>query len=151
MRRILLVISAALILGCTATTATRYEGLLDELSIPASWELVHAEIVPPDGSGGCLQIATNCPSVSRYYLVDDQPIETYRQATRVLQTAGFVIEQEFDPECDAPPSNPACALRAVVEREFVRLSVYHVGQDSGEGLDLAEDGRTLLRITASAK
>jgi hypothetical protein len=64
--------------------------------------------------------------------------------------AGFKITDEFSPKCDALPDAAACAIAAVTDSDFVQVCVFNPGDDT-EGLGIAREGRTLIRVMASRK
>lgn len=141
---------AALALGCGGPDAAYYQGVLDELPVPSSWELVQTVVRAPGAELNCSPIVNDpCPSVLRYYLVDGQPTDAYPPAKQMLEAAGFAIEEEFDPECDSPNA-VACVVVAARAEEQLRVNLYYPGEDQ-DGLGLAKEGRTLIRITASGK
>ena len=67
----------------------------------------------------------------------------------MLAAAGFAISREFDPACDAPNLS-ACIVVAVRAEDVLDVSLWYPGADP-EGLGLPDDGRTLIRVIASAK
>jgi len=82
-------IVAVVIVGVAWTSALRrldpepHRAVLDELQIPASWELAHEEVVQSILLGS---------RVERYYLVDADPSDVVLPAESVFTGAGFAIE-----------------------------------------------------------
>jgi hypothetical protein len=77
--------------------------VLDELQVPASWELAHEEVVQSILSGS---------RVVRYYLVDADPGDVVSPAESMFSGAGFAIEIRRAPRdwCDTRPPNATPAL-----------------------------------------
>jgi hypothetical protein len=138
---------AALILA-PGPSAADYEAALDELAIPADWELAHTTVEATGTLGGCMRLMNlNCPSVTRYYLVDGEATATYDALTESLTSAGFEIDQEFGPQCDLPPSGPLCSV--LVSRRDVSVHANVNRPDSGDdGLGFREQDRLIVRLLA---
>jgi hypothetical protein len=77
--------------------------VLDELQVPASWELAHEEIVQSVLFGS---------RVERYYLVDADPSDVVSPAASIFTRAGFATEIRRAPTdwCDTRPLNATPAL-----------------------------------------
>jgi len=146
----LLALVAVLAVACGGPDPARFEAVLDQLAIPAGWELVHTEVATPDTEDGCSTLFPSCPRVVRYYLVDGEPIDALPEAKETVTAAGFQIEEELGPQCDIPPSSAACVLVAVRDSDLLQVDLYNPGEDT-EGLGLADEGRTLIRLTAQPK
>jgi len=139
---------ALAVFGCAGDPAY-YQSVLDELAVPPGWEQVREVIRAPGAELECTPIFTEpCPRVYRYYLVDGQPAGAYPQTKQMLEAAGFAIDEEFDPECDSPTAT-ACAVVAARAEDQLDVSLFKPGEDL-DGLGLAREGRTLIRIIASA-
>ena len=116
----------------TGPGADRMAAILEELAIPVGWELVKTEVKAPDGDVHCQPGAGvgECPSVSRTYLVKAPPPDVYAEARPMIVAAGFAIEHEGNPECDAT-SAPACMLLSRTDAIHVVVFVYNPGHDFG--------------------
>ena len=146
----LLALVAVLAVACGGPDPAHFEAVLDELNIPATWELVRTEIVTPETENGCSTLMGSCPRVHRYYLVDGQPIDALPEAKETVIAAGFQIEDELGPQCDLS-DRQACVLAAVKESDFLEVTLYDPGEDDGNVQGLAEAGRTLIRVIAQPK
>jgi hypothetical protein len=135
-------------IGCGGPDAAHYNAVLDELAIPADWELAAATVSEPGFTDGCASFVPGCPRVTRYYLAPGVPIDAFPAASQMLATAGFAVVQEFDPECDAPSSTTACAIRAARDDDGLLVSIYNPGDDF-DAMGIARDDRTLIRIIAT--
>jgi len=80
---------------------SHYIAVVDELAVPASWELAHTEIKAP-GLDACVPIFGNCPSVTRYYLLDADPGEVVAAAKEIVRASGFTVDVRVAPRdwCD---------------------------------------------------
>lgn len=85
------------------TDPVPHQAVLDELPIPASWELAHEEILR-----NFWAIDTGS-RVERYYLVDADPTAVVTPAERMLTEAGFTVDVRHAPPdwCDTPPYDSA--------------------------------------------
>ena len=149
---LLAMLVAVLVVACSGPNAAHYEAVLDELSIPAGWELVHTTVRAPGGEIDCAPILTSyCPSVARYYLVDaGAAIDAYRKAKQLLIDAGSEIQDEFLPTCDTSTSGAACTVVAALDSDIVEVAVHNPGDDT-DGLGIAQKGRSIVRVTARGK
>jgi hypothetical protein len=82
--------------------------------------------------------------------VDGKPVDAYPVAKQILIGAGFGIDEELGPACDLPPSSAACVLVAARDSDLLQVSVFNPGDDF-EGLGIAKEGRSLIRILAERK
>ena len=67
----------------------------------------------------------------------------------MITRAGFVIDEEFGPECDLPPDSAACVMVAIKDSDLVQISLYNAGDDPG-GLGIARADRSIVRVIAEA-
>ncbi len=151
MRRtpILVIVVAMVVAGCFAGPgADHYAAVLDKLGIPADWELVRAAAREPGGEFECdTFINPDCPSVIRYYLAPGMAVEAFPTVKRILIDAGFTVDQEVIPACDARPSSPACFMTGSSAGDRVYVSLFNPGYDV-EGLGLDQAGRSLILASA---
>lgn len=145
---ILAVALALLVMACAGGPGpSHYAAVLDELAIPSDWELAKTEVRGPDGDVRCDPLVNaGCPAVVRYYLVDATPIEVFAAAKEAAMGAGFEVQEEFDPACNAPPSVPACRFIAARDADHIVVNVYGPGKDDGTGVGQAN--RVTVRMTA---
>jgi hypothetical protein len=148
----LAILLPAALLGCGHPDAAHYAALLDGLQVPGGWELIRT-ITKSDSGGdiGCTQFATpDCPSVVRYYLAPaDSAGPIYAQGKDILAAAGFAIDREFFPACDAPRSGPACAGFSKRDGDFADVAVFRPGEDAGS-IVAAHEGAAIVVLTAHA-
>jgi hypothetical protein len=136
---------ALLVVACyTGPGGDRMATILDELAIPDGWELVKTEVKAPDGDVHCQPGAgvAECPSVSRRYLVNAAPPDVYAEARPMIEAAGFAIEHEGNPACDAT-SAPACMLLSSTDAIHVVVFIYNPGHDFGPE-DTSPDRATVI-------
>ena len=148
-KRLLTVLVAVFVLGCGGPDAAHYEAVLDELSIPASWELARTVVNAPGGLEDCVPGFGPCPSVFRYYLVAGDPIDAYPEAKQMVVAAGFSIDPEYYPQCEGG-GMPACAFVAVRDSDALTVGLFDPGRDP-EALGIAKEGFSLIRIIADQK
>lgn len=149
-RPIVAVALAACLVACGsgAAGAQQFEAVLDELEPPETWELAHTEVLAEDAVRGCIRLANpNCPSVTRYYLVAPLPADAYQEALELTTSAGFAIEAETRPACDAPPTGPVCGFVASRDDAQVAVSILRRGVDAAN-LGIAEPDRSIVLVTA---
>lgn len=148
--RLLPIVVAILLVGCGGPDAAHYEAVLDELPIPAAWELVQTTVRAPGGEIDCARIFSSCPSVARYYLVAGNPIDAYPDAKQMLAAAGFTLDLDTGPKCDLPPTGPACVLQGRRDSDVVRVAINNPGDDA-DGLGIAEKDRSIVNVMAEGK
>jgi len=147
---------AILLAGC-GQGPEHYVGVLDELSVPADWQLVYLVVDAPgapDVSGDpgvprkledCALIS--CPWVARYYLIDGQPIDIYPTATALLTDAGFKVTSELTAGCDRPETGLGCGVKGALDGDEVWVSIFHPGEDPA-GLGIADRDKSMVRVLA---
>jgi len=141
---------ALVVLGCAGRDPSYYQGVLDELPVPPGWEQVREVIRAPGAELNCSPVVNDpCPRVYRYYLVEGQPADAYPETKQMLAATGFAISEEPNPQCDAS-SISACTVVGVRAEDVLVVSLFYPGADPEE-LGLPDDGRTLIRVRASAK
>jgi hypothetical protein len=150
-RRLLLVLVAIVVVAC-GPDAAHYAAVLDELHVPAAWELARATIKAPGGEIDCTPLwgTGGCPSVARSYLVAGKPVDAYPAARQLLVNAGFHIDQESGPMCNVPPSGPACVIWGSRGGDFVLFGLFNPG-DGPSGLVIAQNDRFIVSVTAQGK
>jgi len=134
-----------------------YVAVLDELSVPADWELVCLTVNAPGGPDvsadpGVPRKLTDCaigdcPAVGRYYLVDGPPVDTYPVAKQLLLDAGFDLDRDSGADCDLPPSSAACVLGGHKEGDRVQVCIFNPGDDFAN-LGVADPKRALVSVVA---
>jgi hypothetical protein len=139
-------------MGCSGPEPSHYSAILDGLNVPDTWELVQTVVKAPSGGDiACTPAATDdCPSVSRYYVVrTDSAVAVFAQGEDLLKAAGFQIDREFFPACDAPRSGPACSATSKRDSDFTDIGVFRPGDDAASVV-AAREGAAIVVITAHA-
>jgi hypothetical protein len=143
---------AGLLASCASPDPTHYAMVLDGLKVPEGWELTRTVVKAPSGGDvACTPVATDdCPAVSRYYLVPaDSAVSVYSEAKGVVAAAGFILDRELFPACDAPESGPACTALAKHDKDFVDVGVFRPGDDAASVVP-AHPSEAIVVITAHA-
>ncbi len=139
--------SALLVGACySGPDAAHYTAILDELHVPAGWQLAKSDVYSPDEADPCSpSFSKTCPGASRSFLVDGDATKAYAQAKDVISAAGFAVDEEFTPDCTGPPSGSACNFFASRNGDQLSVSVFHSAADVG-----LEDGvpGAVVAITA---
>ncbi len=79
-------------------------------------------MITPETEPKCGQVFGDCPRAFRYFLAPDDAPSVYAAAKAIVQAAGFVIEEETRPHCNAdPPRTPACGLIAIRDKTQVQV------------------------------
>jgi hypothetical protein len=147
-----LVLPAILIMGCGGPEPSHYSAILDGLNVPNTWEVVQTVVKAPTGGDiACTPAATDdCPSVSRYYVVaTDSAVAVFAQGEDLLKAAGFKIDREFFPACDAPRSGPACSASSKRGSDFADIGIFRPGDDAASVV-AAREGAAIVVVTAHA-
>ncbi len=150
-RRLLLFLVAIVVVAC-GPDAAHYTAVLDDLHIPAAWQLAHTTVEAPGAEIDCTPLwgTGGCPSVARIYLVAGKPVAAYPEAKQMLVSAGFTLDLDSGPTCDVPPSGPACVLFGVRGSDRVLVSLYNPGEGPS-GLGIAANDRVIVSVTAEGK
>lgn len=150
----LLAVVAVLVFGCVAPVpdAAQYEAVLDELAIPADWDLALSKVIAPDTEPNCGGLFGDCPRAFRYYLVDGETgSDAYVNAKAMVIAAGFEVEQEVRPNCDAdPPRTPACGFSASRDSNGLQVSLFNPGKDP-DNVGVAGPDRMQVRLITKPK
>ncbi len=148
----LAMVMSILVAGCYAgPEPAHFAAVLDELSVPAGWQLVYTTIREPGGERECdPSVQPDCASVTRFFLVDGEPVDAFPGAKQMLVDAGFEVEEEVAPACDLRPKGIACWLRAFLEGDRVTVFLFTPGFEA-EGLGLAQAGQSLIMVAADRK
>lgn len=148
----LVALLGVLLMACASgPPASHYVDLLDELRIPAGWELAHTTVWEPFGEFDCNALVDHCPAVDRYYLVGGLPADAYPGVRQMTIEAGMEIEQEHDPGCPGLRGNDrlACYLITVRGSDLVYLRLYEPGVDPNE-LGIARPRHFVIQLSAYA-
>lgn len=158
--RPLLAAIAALVLGCGGADPAHYTEVLDELSVPPSWNLIHTTVMRSGGVDKAVDPSRSqddiacdvgpCPAVIRYYLVAAQPRDAYPSARQMVLDAGFEITSETGPTCDQPVGMAACELNGVKGGDGLQVTFYNPGQGSA-GVGMSDPKQSLIRVMARLK
>jgi hypothetical protein len=150
---ILRVVISAFLVGCASGPgASHYAAVLDELRIPAGWELAHTTVSEPGAKVPCEPIMGSCPAVFRYYVVRGQPGAAYLPIKQTVTDAGFRFEEEVEPGCNGLEGDDrkACFLVAVRGPDLLYIQVFEPGIDVDE-LGIGRDGHFVVLLRAYAK
>lgn len=147
-----------LVAGCGGAETSHYSALLDELHLPAGWQLVHTTLKRSGGPDTRIDPSRSqddiacdigyCPSVARYYLVEGRPADSYPEVRQSATDAGYQIKQETGPKCDLPPEGAACGLDATKGADELQVTLYNPG-DWADGIGPADASKSVIRISAA--
>jgi hypothetical protein len=149
----LALIAVALSVGAcyTGPGIDHFAAVLNELAVPADWELVRTETRGSDGDFVCDPIVvSNCPAVTRTYVVDADPRAALNQAEGFVEAAGFELAQELIPDCEGTPSGPACSVFSSRNNDRVLVSVFRSTSDAGIK-DAPIEGTTVQVVATGPK
>ena len=120
--------------GCyTGPDADHFVAIVEELDVPADWQLAKSVVRGPDEDDPCDPFFTiTCPGAVRSFLVDGDPADAYAQAKEVVTAAGFVITEEFREDC----SGASCSFFSSRAGDQLSVWVYHSGAAANLGDDL---------------
>jgi hypothetical protein len=141
---------ALLVVGCGRPSVDYYRSILDELPIPAGWDLATETVRAPGTATTCATILPGCPAVARYFLSDGLPTDVFPVARQLITEAGFSIYLESTTGCKSPPESPACFVFGTRGDDELSINLYNPGNDP-DSVGVASDDRTMLRVTASPK
>src|SRR5678815_2612861 len=97
---IVAVVIAVLVGGCSnGPSASHYAAVLDELIIPAGWELADTVVSELGGKVPCENIFGSCPAVFRYYLVSGRSAAAFLEIKEMVTDAGFELTEVLEPGC----------------------------------------------------
>jgi hypothetical protein len=132
--------------------ASHYGAVLDELTIPAGWELADTVVSEPGGKVPCETILGSCPAVLRYYLVSGQPAGAFSEIKEMVTDAGFELTEVLEPGCPGLRANDrlACYLIAIRGPDLLNIHVYKPGIDPDE-LGIAREGHFVVLLRTYAK
>jgi hypothetical protein len=136
----------AMVACYTGPSASHYVAILDELHFPR-WDLAATEVRGPGEEFPCHPGigVSNCPSAAKKFLVAAAAEDVYAEARSVVEGAGFVVDQEFSPDCDGR-GGADCAFSAMRDKDRVRVHVYR----RGEALGLDDGDRDITAVLVSA-
>lgn len=138
-----LTLVATVVAGCyLGPGADHFAAILDELAVPAGWQLLETRLRGPGREEACDPlVAADCPSATRWYLVGVEPAQAFDAATGVIGRARFQVARTLSPACDAAPTGPACALESRRGAEILWIRVYPPGRTTGLAVEV--DGTTV--------
>jgi hypothetical protein len=145
-------LAAGLVATCGVPDVARYQAILDELAVPPTWDLALSKVITPDTEPNCGGLFGDCPRAFLYYLVDAETgADAYAEAKAMITTAGFEVDQEIRPTCDAdPPRTPACGMSASKDSDFLQVSLFNPGEDP-DNVGVADPNRMQVRLIAKPK
>lgn len=129
--------SALVLAGCYGGPGPEhYFAIVEELDVPADWQVVKTVVRGPNEDDPCDPFFTiTCPGASRSFLVHGAAAGAYAQAKDVVIAAGFAISKEFTPDC-GPSGGKACNFFSSRDGDQLTVSVFHAGADVGLGEDV---------------
>ncbi len=144
--------------GCRAGPGPdHYATVLDGLSVPAAWGLVHTTVQSQGGPDKAVDPSRSqdnidcfmgeCPSVTRIYLTDSGPDAVVTAARELLAGAGFAVGGKPGLPCDTPGSGPSCAVTATRGQDYVAFTVYGPGRYTNQ-LGINDPLRTVVEVIA---
>ena len=152
-----LIIAVLLVAASGTPNASHKTAVLDALTIPAGWQLIHTTVMEPGGKDDRIDTdrsrddiacgIESSPTVARYYLVGGRPGDVYPAARRLITDARLNIEQETGPRCDLLPDSPACVLLADAGSDHLLVGLWNPG-DYSSGIGRVDPSRTLVRLLA---
>ncbi len=149
-----LLVVAVLFAACTPRPgADHYAAVLDELSVPSGWELVHTTVREPGGAEWQCDLVINpdCPSVHRFYLTNTPAADAYHAAIAMATDAGFIVKNETRPTCTSKlPWSPQCLFFATKAYNELAVNVFNPGDDP-YNLGIADPSRILVELRANKK
>ncbi len=126
---------AGLLLACTFLIAGCYTGpgpdhfvaILDELVVPADWQVVQTVTRGPGEERECdPSFSTQCPTAIRWFTLSDGLVQGYAQAKEVVANAGFAIGEEAPEPCsDAVSRGNFCGFWASRGPDTLMVTVFH--------------------------
>lgn len=143
-----LLAAAVLFAGCyTGPGVDHYAAILDELAVPGGWNLVRTEVRAPDAEISCDPFfGGSCPSVTRFYLAEGEPLALYEAAQGAVTAAGFRIDRELIASCDGSPTGPSCSFESMRDQDQIRISIFRSAGDAG--LDNVPASAAAIVLTA---
>jgi hypothetical protein len=131
---------------------TPYADILDEFAVPGSWELTHEEIHAP-GVNACVPGLSNCPSITRFYLVDADPKDSFDTMSGLVTSAGFQVDTSREPSCNENgTSGPVtCVLAAIRGKAHLWIVFWDRGEltsytRSQQSFTVGAPNRSVVRI-----
>lgn len=147
-RALLAIALTVALTGCAVADVARYQAVLDDFAVPDGWELVLTKVVTPDTRPSCGGLPGNCPRAFRYYLASGAGADIYAAAKARVTSAGFELDLEIRPTCDAdPPRTPACGITASRDSDLLQVNIYNAGEDP-DNVGVTADDRMQVRLIA---
>ncbi|MGK2850211.1 MAG: hypothetical protein ACSLFN_04780 [Candidatus Limnocylindrales bacterium] len=134
----LAIVSALVLAGCyVGPGPEHYVAIVEELDVPAGWQLAKSNVFGPDEDDPCEPFTSlTCPGAGRFFVVDGDAANAYAQAKAVVVAPGFAITEEFRVDCTGGSSGSACSFFASRDGDQLTVSVFHSGADVGLGEDV---------------
>ena len=132
----------------TGPNTDHFEGVLNELRLPADWEAVQAERRGPGEVSDCdPMVSIECPEVRRWYLVRDDASTALDQIRQAMTAAGFAKQDVKLPKCDGVPQANVCSVFAERGNDRLAASIYLSAEAAG--IDAPSGQQVIVRISAS--
>jgi len=130
----LVLASTLLLAGCyTGPNADHFVAVVDELDVPAGWQVAETVVRGPDQAERCNPgLSNDCPAAIRTYLVEADVAGAHSQAKDVVTAAGFSIMDEATSGCSSGSSTgPPCGFFADRGSDQLYVGVFHSPSEAG--------------------
>ncbi len=114
--------------------ASHFVGVLDELVVPAAWQVAETVVRGPDQPDSCdPAFTTTCPAAARFFVFDDAGIDrAYGDAMHAVTSAGFSSTDEGLNGCPAGTSGGRpCGFFAARATDRIHVGVFQSPKDAG--------------------
>jgi hypothetical protein len=143
--------SMLLLVGCyTGPSADHFVAIVDELHVPAGWQVAETVVRGPDQPDYCDPgLSNECPAAIRFFVTEGDIDAAYDQAKGFASVAGFTISDEGTKGCASGSSNgPPCAFFAERGDDMLHVRVYASPNEAG--LDQGKLGGAAVVVRATA-
>ena len=127
--------------------AASIASVADALQLAPGWTIAQTDVKDRGQLDGCWRfLFRNCPSVTRYYLVDAEFTDAVAASHAMFEGAGVVIDWESDPRCGTSESGVrSCFLYGNVGDVRLHATVYLPGEGDYDHA-IARPDRVLVRL-----
>lgn len=139
-----------LMIGCyTGPAADHFLAVIEELDMPAQWQVVETVVRGPGQGDACNPgITSECPAAIRFFVLDDGRAGAYADARDAVSAAGFRITDEYVNGCPASSrGGRQCGFFAARGADLLYVGVFDSPQDAG--LDEGAKGVAAVMIRSS--
>jgi hypothetical protein len=130
----LMLATTLLLIACyTGPSAGHFVAVVDELDVPAGWQVAETVVRGPDQVERCDPgLSNDCPAAIRTYLVEADVAGAHRQSKDVITGAGFSITDEATSGCSSGSSTgPPCGFFAERGSDHLYVGVFHSPAEAG--------------------